>query len=84
MFFILNSSGKKQKIILLLSPSCVLFANLRSKKNFSGTCACFTLLFLNLYWCAKFQKKTNGQIPKKVGYRLTGIKMNNQQTSINS
>ena len=86
---ILLAKSKKQCFLKLkelhfqpiLGPLC----QFKDKKEFFwNMCLFYFILFLNLYCCAKLQKKTNGQIPKKVGYRLTGIKMNNQQTSINS
>ena len=42
---------------------------------------CQLFLFLDFYFCPKFQKKTNIQIPRKTGYRHEGT---DRRTSINS
>ena len=56
----------KTKENSILGHFWALFAHFRANKDFSGKYTSATS-FLDIYRCAKFQKKTTENIPRKTG-----------------
>ena len=60
----------------ILDPFGTLFALFRTNKSFYGKSSLVNFLFLDFYWCTKFQTETNEQIPRKTDNRQMGGRKN--------